>query len=86
MISGATEQLVAFSERIDAPVGSSMMGLSAMPCDHPNFLGMVGMHGKYAATQALYDSDLIISVGARFSDRATGNKDEFFRQPLRDTD
>ena len=77
VISDAARELVAFCERIDAPVGSSMMGLSAMPFDHPNHLGMLGMHGKYAATQALYDSDLLIAVGTRFSDRATGNKSEF---------
>jgi acetolactate synthase-1/2/3 large subunit len=73
----AADELAAFCERIGAPVGASMMGLSAMPHDHPRFLGMVGMHGRYAATRALYESDLLIAVGVRFSDRATGNKTEF---------
>ncbi|MGI6005292.1 MAG: thiamine pyrophosphate-binding protein, partial [Christensenellales bacterium] len=77
VIAGASSELQAFAERIDAPIGASMMGLSAVPSAHPRFLGMVGMHGRYAATKALYESDLLIAVGARFSDRATGKKSEF---------
>ena len=77
VIADASEELKAFSDCIDAPMGSSMMGLSAVPHDHPQFLGMVGMHGKYAATNALYQSDLLIAIGVRFSDRATGKKSEF---------
>ncbi len=75
--SNASSELVALADRIDAPVGLSIMGLTAVPYSHPRFLGMVGMHGLYAATKALYESDLIIAVGTRFSDRATGNKAEF---------
>ncbi len=77
VLSDSSEELIRFAEKIDAPVGSSIMGLSAVPWDHPRFLGMVGMHGKYAATKALSESDLLIAVGVRFSDRATGNKAEF---------
>ncbi len=77
--SDASEELIAFAEKIDAPVGLSAMGLTAVPYAHPRFLGMVGMHGRYGATKALYESDLLIAVGVRFSDRATGNKDEFMR-------
>lgn len=77
VIANAANELAAFCERIGAPVGSSMMGLSAMKHDHPRFLGMVGMHGRHAATKALYESDLLIAIGVRFSDRATGNKSEF---------
>jgi acetolactate synthase I/II/III large subunit len=72
--SGASEELVAFAEQIDAPIGSSMMGLSAVPHGHPLFLGMTGMHGRYAASKVMSRSDLLIAVGTRFSDRATGNK------------
>ncbi len=72
--SGASEALAQLAEEIDAPIGSSMMGLSAVPWDHPRFLGMTGMHGLYAASKALSLSDLLIAVGTRFSDRATGNK------------
>jgi acetolactate synthase I/II/III large subunit len=79
VISNASEELIAFADRIDAPVGLSIMGLTAVPYAHPRFLGMVGMHGRYGATKALYESDLLIAVGTRFSDRATGNKVEFTR-------
>ena len=79
VISGASEELLAFADRIDAPIGLSIMGLSAVPYAHPRFLGMVGMHGRYGATKALYESDLLIAVGTRFSDRATGNKVEFMK-------
>ena len=54
-----------------------MMGLSAVSSLNPRFLGMTGMHGKYAASKAMHESDLIIAIGTRFSDRATGNKKEF---------
>ncbi|SHH67054.1 acetolactate synthase, large subunit [Sporobacter termitidis DSM 10068] len=77
VLSGASAELIAFADRIDAPIGLSIMGLTAVPYAHPRFLGMVGMHGRYGATKALYESDLLIAVGTRFSDRATGNKAEF---------
>jgi len=75
--AGARDELVKLAETIGAPIGASMMGLSAMDHNHPLFLGMTGMHGRYAATQVMDKSDLIIAVGSRFSDRATGNKIEF---------
>ena len=75
--AGAGDELLTLAETIGAPIGTSMMGLSAVPNDHPMFLGMTGMHGRYAASTALDRSDLIIAVGTRFSDRATGNKQEF---------
>jgi Thiamine pyrophosphate-requiring enzymes [acetolactate synthase, pyruvate dehydrogenase (cytochrome), glyoxylate carboligase, phosphonopyruvate decarboxylase] len=77
VISDASEELLAFAEKLDAPTGFSMMGLSSMSPDDPHFLGMTGMHGKFAASKAMSESDLIIAVGTRFSDRATGNKKEF---------
>ncbi len=75
--AGAGEELIRLAETIGAPIGTSMMGLSAVDHNHPLFLGMTGMHGRYAATQVMDKSDLIIAVGSRFSDRATGNKIEF---------
>ncbi len=75
--SDASKKLLEFANKIDAPIGSSMMGLSAVPWNEPRALGMVGMHGRYAATRAIADCDLIIAVGVRFSDRATGNKVSF---------
>lgn len=78
IISGrASEAVKAFSEKIDAPMGCSLMGLSAVSCDNPRFLGMQGMHGHYASSMAQDESDLVITLGARFSDRATGNKTRF---------
>lgn len=77
--SDACQVLLEFAECIDAPVGSSMMGLTALPHAHPRFLGMTGMHGKFAASRTMFESDLLIAVGTRFSDRATGNKLEFIK-------
>lgn len=75
IISGkASQELIAFADKIDAPMGCSLMGLSAVPSDNPKFLGMQGMHGHYASSVAEDESDLVIALGARFSDRATGNK------------
>jgi len=77
IMSEASKELLEFAELIDAPIGLSMMGLTAIPGDHPRNLGMTGMHGRYAASKAMSEADLIIAVGTRFSDRATGSKLEF---------
>jgi acetolactate synthase-1/2/3 large subunit len=77
VIANASAELDTFSRLIDAPVGLSIMGLSAMPRSNPRCLGMTGMHGMPVANLAMNDADLIIAVGARFSDRATGDKSKF---------
>lgn len=78
IISGrASAAVMALAEKIDAPMGCTLMGLSAVPSDDPRFLGMQGMHGHYASSVAQDESDLVIALGARFSDRATGNKARF---------
>lgn len=78
IISGkASDELLKLADKIDAPVGCSLMGLSAIPTDNPRFLGMNGMHGHYASSIAQDESDLVICLGARFSDRATGDKNRF---------
>lgn len=77
VISNASKEILALAERIDAPVGASMMGLSSVPNEYPGFLGMTGMHGQYAATKAIAHADLILAVGTRFSDRSTGKKSEY---------
>lgn len=78
VISGkASQQAIALAEKIGAPIGCSLMGLSAVPTDHPLFLGMQGMHGHYASSMAQDEADLVITLGARFSDRATGNKKRY---------
>lgn len=74
------KELVALAEKLDAYVAFSMMGLTAMDGDHPKYLGMCGMHGRYAATKALSQADLIIAAGVRFTERATGNKSKFAEQ------
>lgn len=77
VIANASEELLRFAELVDAPVGTSMMGLTGISADNPRFLGMMGMHGRHASTSALTESDLVIAVGVRFSDRATGDKEKF---------
>lgn len=76
---GAESELIELAEKIDAPIGCSMMGLSGIPTDHPRFLGMQGMHGHYASSMAMHNADCIISLGVRFNDRVTGNKEKFAR-------
>ena len=78
--SEAQEEMLALAEKIDAPIGCSLMGLSGIPTDHPRFLGMQGMHGHYASSMAMHDADLIISLGVRFNDRVTGNREKFAKR------
>nr|WP_300648978.1 biosynthetic-type acetolactate synthase large subunit [Paenalcaligenes sp.] len=74
---GATEELLQFVERHQFPVTSTLLGLGAIPGDHPQFLGMAGMHGYYTANMAINDCDVLLNIGARFDDRLTGNLDAF---------
>lgn len=78
--SSASSDLVKFAEMLEIPVTTTLMGLGGFPGTHPLFLGMLGMHGTYAANMAITGSDLIIAIGARFDDRATGKVDEFAPQ------
>ncbi len=75
----AEKELLALAERLDCPVGTSMMGLSAIPASSRHKLGMVGMHGIYSSTMVKNHADLVIGVGVRFSDRATGNKNAYLK-------
>ncbi len=75
----ASEEVLALADKIDAPIGSTLMGLSAIDNDNERFLGMVGMHGHYPASVGQDEADLIIAVGARFSDRATGDVGKYAR-------
>ncbi|MCL2747785.1 MAG: biosynthetic-type acetolactate synthase large subunit [Oscillospiraceae bacterium] len=77
LASGAEAELTALAERLSAPVGFSMMGLTAMPHHHSLNLGMCGMHGRYAASVAQSECDVMLALGVRFSDRATGNVEAF---------
>ena len=75
--SHAQKEMLALAERIDAPIGSSMMGLAAIASNTPRYLGMNGMHGHIAASLAMNSADVIISLGVRFSDRVTGDRERF---------
>ncbi len=75
--ANAQKEMLELAEKIDASIGCSLMGLSGIPTDHPRFLGMQGMHGRYASSMAMHNSDLIISLGVRFNDRVTGNRAKF---------
>lgn len=77
IIADAEEEITSLAEIIDAPIGCSLMGISGVSTDHPRFLGMQGMHGHYASSMAMHHSDCIISLGVRFNDRVTGNKEKF---------
>ncbi len=77
LASGAQEELLQLSKRISAPVAFSMMGLSALPPSYELNLGMCGMHGSYPSNMAQSGCDLMIALGVRFSDRATGNIEEY---------
>lgn len=70
---GMTRDIMALAEKIDGYIGCTFMGLSALRNSYERFLGMQGMHGRYASSMANKEADLIIGVGVRFSDRATGN-------------
>jgi len=73
----AQEELVELSELMRIPVTTTTQGKGAFPENHPLSLRMLGMHGTYYANMAVYNSDLLIAVGARFDDRVTGKIDEF---------
>lgn len=75
--SDATEELIAFAQKMDAPVVLSMMGLGAFPHEHPLHVGMIGMHGRFEANKAAFECDVLIVAGARFSDRVAGNRFKF---------
>ncbi|WP_249704991.1 acetolactate synthase large subunit [Bacillus zhangzhouensis] len=73
----ASEELRQYVEQQQIPVAHTLLGLGGFPAKHPFFLGMAGMHGTYAANMALHQCDLLISIGARFDDRVTGNLNHF---------
>ena len=75
--ANAQAEMLGIAEKTDAYIGCSLMGLSAIPTDHPRFLGMQGMHGHFASSMAMHKADLILSLGVRFNDRATGNREKF---------
>ena len=77
ILSNASEELVRFAEQMMIPITTTLMGLGAVPGDHPLNLGMLGMHGTEYANYAVTECDLLIAVGVRFDDRVTGKIDTF---------
>lgn len=75
--SNSSCELVELAETINAPVTTTLLGISSIPTDHPLYVGMLGMHGSKYANYAIQESDLIIAVGARFDDRVTGKLESF---------
>lgn len=73
MWSGASPEVIALAEMLGAPVVTSLLGKGAIPEDHPLALGMLGMHGRMAANLAVSECDVLLGVGVRFDDRATGD-------------
>jgi len=80
LISGAEEELKAFAEKTDIPCASTLLGLSAMPIDHPNYVGWLGMHGNYGPNVLTTQADVVIAIGMRFDDRVTGDATKYIRQ------
>lgn len=77
IISGAAKELIEFVEKTKAPCTNTLMGLGGVPGTHPQFMGMLGMHGTVYANRAVHEADLLIAVGARFDDRVTGDLKKF---------
>ena len=77
--AGLTRGIMALAEKLDAYIGTSFMGISTIPNSYHRYLGMQGMHGRYASSMAQKNADLIIGIGVRFSDRATGNVSKYAR-------
>lgn len=79
-LSNATDILRRFAEKASIPVGCTLLGLSAMPSDHPLMKGMLGMHGNIGVNYNTNLADVIIAIGMRFDDRVTGNTDAYATQ------
>lgn len=79
-LGGAQQEVRTFIEKIGAPAGCTLLGLSALPSDHPLNVGMLGMHGSLGANTMTQCCDLLIAIGMRFDDRVTGNLATYARQ------
>ena len=77
ILSDASELLLSLTQTLNAPVTSTLMGLGCIPGDHPNFMGMLGLHGTYEANKTMANADVILALGARFDDRVTNNTSKF---------
>ena len=77
VISNTSEQLTHLVESLNAPITNTLMGLGGISGVHPNFVGMLGMHGSLEANKAMANADVILALGARFDDRVTNNVKKF---------
>ena len=77
ILGGAEQELKEFLEKSGIPAASTLLGLSALPSDHPQYVGMLGMHGNYGPNIKNRDCDLLIAIGMRFDDRVTGDASQF---------
>ena len=80
LIADAMQELLDFVEKTDIPCASTLLGLSAMPNNHPNYMGWLGMHGMYAPNVMTDQCDVLIAIGMRFDDRVTGDSTKFAPQ------
>jgi acetolactate synthase-1/2/3 large subunit len=80
LLAGATDELKSFAEKTGIPVACTLLGLGAIPQDHPNYVGYLGMHGNYGPNVNTNECDVLIAVGMRFDDRVTGNVSKYARQ------
>ncbi|HEY0274058.1 MAG TPA: biosynthetic-type acetolactate synthase large subunit, partial [Chitinophaga sp.] len=80
LLSGAEKALIALAEKAGIPIASTLLGLSAVPVDHPLYVGYLGMHGNYSPNINTNECDLLIAVGMRFDDRVTGDVEKYARQ------
>lgn len=79
-LAHAGNELTEFANKTGIPITTTLLGKGGIPEDNPLYLGMLGMHGTYAANMAMTRADLVIALGARFDDRVTGKVDEFLKQ------
>ncbi len=80
ILSKSAKELQAFVEKAGVPAAATLLGLSGLPDDHPLFMGMLGMHGNYAANLKTGDADLVLAIGMRFDDRVTGEVSTYLKQ------
>lgn len=80
LLSGASKELQAFSEKTGIPVACTLLGLGSFPTNHANYVGYLGMHGNYGPNVNTNECDLLIAIGMRFDDRVTGNVARYAKQ------
>ncbi|MBS1557164.1 MAG: biosynthetic-type acetolactate synthase large subunit [Bacteroidetes bacterium] len=80
VLSGASAELIAFSEKTGIPVACTLLGLGSIPTNHPHYVGFLGMHGNYGPNVLTNECDVLIGIGMRFDDRVTGNVSKYAKQ------